>query len=165
MLIFKSLGSQNNDERKLFVGGLAQEVNEEDLKEYFEKYGEVSQIDLKRNSPNGRSRGFAFVVLKDVETLNKALAQSHKIKGKDAIIERAFAKNVEPAQHGGFRGAFGVRGRNSANRGGFRGGRNRGGFRGGRGKRFGHGSGRALSTADRGGFRGGHQFVLNYNYA
>ena len=31
----------NEDDRKLFVGGLAQEVGEEDLKTYFANYGEV----------------------------------------------------------------------------------------------------------------------------
>ena len=139
------------------MGGLAQEVNEEDLKEYFEKYGEVSQIDLKRNSLNGRSRGFAFVVFKEVETLNKVLlARSHMIKGQEAIVERALAKRQ--AHRGGFRDDFGRRGRKPANRGGFSG--NRGGFRGGLGGHFGRGRGRG---GFKGGFGGRRGHVFNFN--
>ena len=34
----------NEDDRKLFVGGLAQEVGEDDLKTYFAQYGEVAAL-------------------------------------------------------------------------------------------------------------------------
>ena len=65
---------------------MGQKVNENDIKEYFEKYGEVSHIDLKRNSLNGRSRGFAFVVFKDVQTLwlkaIKSLAKMPLLRGR-----------------------------------------------------------------------------------
>lgn len=52
-------GSQdvaNDDERKLFIGGLAQEAGEKDLKEYFAKFGEVSSVTLKMDQMTGRSR-------------------------------------------------------------------------------------------------------------
>ena len=32
----------NDDDRKLFAGGLAQEATEKDITEYFSKFGEVS---------------------------------------------------------------------------------------------------------------------------
>ena len=32
---------QNDDDRKLFAGGLAQEATEKDITEYFSKFGEV----------------------------------------------------------------------------------------------------------------------------
>jgi len=73
---------QNDDDRKLFAGGLAQEATEKDITDYFSKFGEVVSVNLKMDQMTGRSRGFAFVVFKDVETLNKVLQEEHAIKGK-----------------------------------------------------------------------------------
>ena len=46
----------NDDDRKLFIGGLAQEAAEKDLKEYFAKFGDVSSVTLKMDQMTGRSR-------------------------------------------------------------------------------------------------------------
>ena len=46
----------NDDDRKLFAGGLAQEATEKDLTEYFAKFGEVSSVTLKMDQMTGRSR-------------------------------------------------------------------------------------------------------------
>ena len=88
-----STGQQNDDDRKLFAGGLAQEANEKDITEYFSKFGEVVSVNLKMDQMTGRSRGFAFVVFKDVETLNKVLAEEgHAIKGKKVAVKKAASK-------------------------------------------------------------------------
>ena len=52
-----SLLSQDDkptDDRKIFVGGLSWETREPQLKEYFEKFGEVETINLKLNPQTGR---------------------------------------------------------------------------------------------------------------
>jgi len=36
----------NDDDRKLFAGGLAQEATEKDINEYFSKFGEVVSVNL-----------------------------------------------------------------------------------------------------------------------
>ena len=48
-------GTDDNvaEDRKLFVGGLSRETREPQLKEYFEKYGEVEFVNLKKLK-NGR---------------------------------------------------------------------------------------------------------------
>ena len=134
---------------------MGQEIKEKDILKYFSKYGKVEHVDLKRNM-NDRSKGFAFIVFKDVETLNKVLAKSgHIIQGRKIHFAKAAAHGTVK-RRGGFkrgRGKFGHSGRGAkfSDRGGFRGGfRGRGNFRG------------------RGGFHsgfGGPQIVLNYNYA
>ena len=53
--MFISFPISDEDDRKLFVGHLGQEVNEKDIKKYFMKYGKVVDVDLKRNV-NGSSR-------------------------------------------------------------------------------------------------------------
>lgn len=83
----------NEDDRKLFVGGLPQEATDEDVKEYFGQYGEIENVNLKMDPQTGRSRGFAFIVFKDNATLNAASAQeAHVIKGKKVTCKKAEAK-------------------------------------------------------------------------
>ena len=49
-------GADDNaaEDRKIFVGGLSWETREPQLKEYFEKFGEVESINLKLNPQTGR---------------------------------------------------------------------------------------------------------------
>ena len=69
------------EDRKLFVGGLPQEVSQDDLKEYFGQFGEIESVKLKMDPMTGRSRGFAFVVFKTVEGIEAALQQTaHVVK-------------------------------------------------------------------------------------
>ena len=83
---------QNDDDRKLFAGGLAQEATEKDIMEYFGTFGEVASVNLKMDQMTGRSRGFAFVVFTEVETLTKVLSQDHAIKGKKVAVKKAASK-------------------------------------------------------------------------
>ena len=78
----------NDDDRKLFAGGLAQEATEKDITDYFGKFGEVTSVNLKMDQMTGRSRGFAFVVFKDVDTLTAVLSQDHAIKGKKVAVKK-----------------------------------------------------------------------------
>ena len=52
----------NEDERKLFVGGLPQDAKDDDIKTHFGQFGEIDSVNLKTDPSTGRSRGFAFVV-------------------------------------------------------------------------------------------------------
>ena len=73
--------ADNEEDRKLFVGGLPQEVSQDDLKEYFGAYGEIESVKLKMDPMTGRSRGFAFLLYKDEESIdNAADIKDHKLK-------------------------------------------------------------------------------------
>ena len=73
--------TSHEDDRKLFVGALPQEAKDSDIKEYFESYGEIDTINLKMDPMTGRSRGFAFVVFKNIEGIQAALQQNaHVVK-------------------------------------------------------------------------------------
>jgi len=83
----------SEDDRKLFVGGLPQEAKETDIKEYFETFGEIDNINLKTDQHTGRSRGFCFIVFKTVDGLEAANSQdSHAVKGKKVACKKAEAK-------------------------------------------------------------------------
>ena len=69
------------EDRKLFVGGLPQDVSQDDLQEYFSQYGELDSCKLKMDPMTGRSRGFAFLLYKDVDSINNAAdGTEHKLK-------------------------------------------------------------------------------------
>ena len=53
------------EERKVFVGGLPQDVRQDDLQEYFGRFGEMENVKLVKDSKNGRSLGYAFLLYKD----------------------------------------------------------------------------------------------------
>lgn len=83
----------DEDDRKLFAGGLPQDAVDSDIREHFGQYGEIEGITLKTDPSTGRSRGFCFVVFKTVEGVNTAVAAAfHTIKGKKVAVKKAQAK-------------------------------------------------------------------------
>ncbi|XP_051539929.1 heterogeneous nuclear ribonucleoprotein D0-like isoform X2 [Myxocyprinus asiaticus] len=88
------------DEGKMFVGGLSWDTTKKDLKDYFSKYGEVVDCTLKLDPLTGRSRGFGFVLFKDAESVEKVIVQKeHKLNGKVIDPKKAKAmKSKEPVR-------------------------------------------------------------------
>jgi len=81
------------EDRKLFVGGLPQEVSQDDLKEYFGQFGEIESVKLKMDPMTGRSRGFAFLLYVEVDSIDKAAdGTEHKLKGKSITVKKADIK-------------------------------------------------------------------------
>lgn len=82
------------DERKLFAGGLPQDIKENEIREHFTKYGEVENIMLKTDQHTGRSRGFCFILFKTTEGLKTVMAdpEGSVLKGKKIAIKQAEAK-------------------------------------------------------------------------
>ena len=78
----KALLFPGAEDRKLFVGGLSWETKEPQLKDYFEKFGEIESINLKVDPVTGRSRCFAFLVFKDPSSVNQVgrYQQSHHLR-------------------------------------------------------------------------------------
>lgn len=83
-----------DDDRKLFVGGLSWETTDKELRDYFGKYGEIESINVKTDSMTGRSRGFAFIVFKDADSIDKVTAAGeHTINGKKVDPKKAKARH------------------------------------------------------------------------
>lgn len=71
----------------IYVGNLAYEVTEEDLKSVFAEYGSVSRVSIPTDRETGRARGFAFVELGSdseeeaaIEALDEAEWMGRKLK-------------------------------------------------------------------------------------
>ncbi len=58
--------------KTLYVGNLPYSTSEEELKEVFLKYGEVSSAKIITDRETGRSRGFGFVEIEE-EAAQKAI--------------------------------------------------------------------------------------------
>jgi squid-like protein len=83
----------DDDDRKIFVGGLSWETTVKDLKEYFTKYGGVSDCTLKTDPQSGRSRGFGFVLFDESDSVDKVLAEkNHTLHGRTIDPKRAKAR-------------------------------------------------------------------------
>ncbi|BFZ03632.1 hypothetical protein BsWGS_06671 [Bradybaena similaris] len=86
---------EDEDERKLFVGGLSWETSTKDLREHFEKYGEVTNCTLKTDLETKKSRGFGFVVFASREAVDKVLAEKeHKLHGRTIDPKQANPRQV-----------------------------------------------------------------------
>ncbi|CAL8104287.1 unnamed protein product [Calicophoron daubneyi] len=80
----------DDDSRKLFVGGLSWETTENDLKEYFSRWGKVTQCIIKLDRFTGNSRGFGFVTMENEECVSKVLSVSeHWLKNKKIDPKKA----------------------------------------------------------------------------
>ena len=85
------------DADKIFVGGLSWQTTEESLRYHFEQYGPVVSVEVMRDRVTGDPRGFAFVVFKDVETVDLVMNEPrHEINHKVVDVKRAQARGVAP---------------------------------------------------------------------
>jgi len=56
--------------KKVFVGGIGQDTQDQHLREYFSSYGRVHTASVMTDKMTGNSRGFGFVVFEDSEAVD-----------------------------------------------------------------------------------------------
>ena len=64
----------------IYVGNLSYEMTEDELREAFAEYGDVSEVKVLSDRETGRSRGFGFVEMPNQSEGEAAIAQ---LNGKD----------------------------------------------------------------------------------
>ncbi|XP_058101490.1 heterogeneous nuclear ribonucleoprotein 1-like [Magnolia sinica] len=91
----------DSDQGKLFIGGISWETSEDNLKEYFGKYGEVLQTVIMKDKATGRPRGFGFVVFSDPSVLDHVLQDKHTIDGRTVEAKRALSREEQHTSRSG----------------------------------------------------------------
>lgn len=88
----------------IYVGNLARSVNESDLKETFEAFGDVSSSSVIRDKFSGESRGFGFVEMPNKMEADKAISSldGKDLKGRSARVNEARPRADRPRTGGGF---------------------------------------------------------------
>ena len=135
---------------KIHVGNLSDEISEDDIRQAFEKSGEVESVTITKNKYNGQSKTFAFVVMKSNEDGQSAIGSldGKELKGRTLKVGEALADEGHGGKggpggkggfggkrgHGGTKGGFGGGKGYSSGKGGFGGKKGFSGGRGGRGR-------------------------------
>uniref|UniRef100_T1J0V8 TAR DNA-binding protein 43 n=1 Tax=Strigamia maritima TaxID=126957 RepID=T1J0V8_STRMM len=74
--------------RKVFVGRCTEDMTADDLREYFSKFGEVTDVFIPKPF-----RAFAFVTFMDPEIAQSLCGEDHIIKGNSVHVSTAAPKN------------------------------------------------------------------------
>eukprot|EP00808_Paulinella_micropora_P018744 g60671.t1 len=78
--------------RKLFVGGLPREANENTLKKHFGQNGKVVNAVVMVNRSTGRSHGFGFVTMASVDSVLTILSTPQLITGRMIDVCKAVSR-------------------------------------------------------------------------
>jgi len=76
---------------RIFVGSLSRETTEEDLREAFEKSGQVESVTIAKYGDSGLPRGYGFVELGVRGEAESAIADLNgtELKGRELRVEEA----------------------------------------------------------------------------
>lgn len=111
----------------IFVGSLPFSLEEADLQEIFEQYGEVSSAKIIIDRATGRSKGYGFIEMTEEDAAKKAIEELNgaEVEGREIVVnvaqERSDSRPRRTGGGGGYRGGNGGGG-------GYRGGNSGGGY-------------------------------------
>lgn len=93
--------------KKLYVGNLPWTISEDDLRDFFASFGNVTSVAIITDRDTGRSRGFGFVEMDDADA-DRAIQEANgkELGGRSLRIDEA-----QERSRGGGGGGGGGRGR------------------------------------------------------
>jgi RNA recognition motif-containing protein len=91
----------------IYVGNLSYDVSEENLRQAFEAFGQVSSATIVKDKYSGQSKGFGFVDMPSAEEARSAINQ---LNGKELKGRTLNVNEARPRTEGGRGGGGGGRG-------------------------------------------------------
>jgi RNA recognition motif-containing protein len=87
----------------IYVGNLSYDATEEDIRQAFGQFGEVSSVNIITDRESGRSRGFCFVEMPDNEQAKAAIEGMNlqRIAGRAVNVNEARPRRERDSGRGG----------------------------------------------------------------
>ena len=87
----------------IYVGNISRTANEQDLKDAFAAFGEVSSASIIKDKFSGESRGFGFVEMPNKDEADKAISglNGKDVKGRPLTVNEARPRTDRPRTGGG----------------------------------------------------------------
>lgn len=93
-------GNGDEDAKKMFVGALSPNTDENSMRLYFTEFGEIVELTIKYDLLSKRSKGYGFISFSDKESVDKVLSkQEHILDGR--IIDPKRLENRKIPNSGG----------------------------------------------------------------
>ncbi|MFH1130335.1 MAG: RNA-binding protein [Pseudomonadota bacterium] len=76
---------------KLYIGGLSWGTTEENLRQAFSQFGDLSEVSVAEDRYSGRSRGFGFITFVNAEDAQKAMSEMNgkTLDGREIKVDEA----------------------------------------------------------------------------
>lgn len=93
-----SISNDNNSSqiirtKKIFVGGLSASLTEVEFKNYFERFGRITDVVVMHDSTTHRPRGFGFITFDSEDSVEIVMQNSfHELNGRLVEVKRAVPK-------------------------------------------------------------------------
>lgn len=93
---------------KLYVGGLAYSVTEQELETLFAEYGKVASTAVIKDRDSGQSKGFGFVEMSSDEEAQAAIKglNGKEVSGRSIMVNEARPQEDRSQGGGGFRKSY-----------------------------------------------------------
>jgi RNA recognition motif-containing protein len=90
----------------IYVGNLSYDATEDDVREAFAAFGEVSEVKIIFDRQTGRPRGFCFVEMPNAEEAKAAIEglNLQRISGRAVTVNEARPREAKPRGGHGRRG-------------------------------------------------------------
>ena len=93
---------------KLYVGGLAYSVTEEELEKLFAELGKVVSVAVIKDRDTNQSKGFGFVEMEEASAAAEAIKtlNGKEVSGRAIMVNEARPKEDRPNSGGSFRRSY-----------------------------------------------------------
>ena len=92
------------NQNKIYVGNLAYSVGQDDLEDFFGKFGDIKETKLITDFETGRSKGFAFIEFEAQSSAQNSLeANGTELSGRNLKVSMAKENKGRSSRSGGYR--------------------------------------------------------------